>query len=328
MLKAVILFVIGLAFLIKGGDWFVDGATGIARRFRVPELLTGATIVSIGTTLPEVMVSATSAAKGFGEIAYGNAIGSVICNTALIAAVTIAVKPACVDKKSLKTPVLFFFGAAAFYAFTAYFLGEFSRVSGIILLSVFVIYMILTVTQALRTKTPDLQENSGTDTADKEKLQGSLLKDIILLIVGAALIAVGADFIVDNGTVIAKGMGVPDSVIALTFVALGTSLPELVTAVTSLAKGHGALSLGNIVGANLFNLVLVSGVSSAISPFAVPASNTFMGYNTSLIVEIPLMLFVMAFLTVPALIRGKLSRSQGVILLAVYAAFCVFQFAV
>ena len=116
MLIPVLLFIVGLLCLIKGGDWFVDGATGIARRFKVPELLIGATVVSIGTTLPEVMVSTTSAMTGHGEIAYGNAIGSVICNAALIAAITIAVRPGKVDPKSLRVPVLFFFVAAALYA--------------------------------------------------------------------------------------------------------------------------------------------------------------------------------------------------------------------
>ena len=120
MLIPVLLFIVGLLCLIKGGDWFVDGATGLARRFHVPELLIGATVVSIGTTLPEVMVSTTSALTGHGEIAYGNAIGSVICNASLIAAITIAVKPGKVDPKSLRTPVLFFFAAAAFYAGVAY----------------------------------------------------------------------------------------------------------------------------------------------------------------------------------------------------------------
>ncbi|MDE6281226.1 MAG: sodium:calcium antiporter, partial [Oscillospiraceae bacterium] len=123
-----------------------------------------------------------------------------------------------------------------------------------------------------------------------------------------------------------QALGVPESVIALTFVALGTSLPELVTAITSLAKGHGALSLGNVIGANLFNLVLVSGVSVALAPFPVPKSSTIAGYNASLVMDIPVMLFVMAFLTLPALARGKLRRFQGVVLLAVYAAFCIIQF--
>ena len=134
MLIPVLLFIVGLLCLIKGGDWFVDGATGIARRFHVPELLIGATVVSIGTTLPEVMVSTTSALTGHGEIAYGNAIGSVICNASLIAAITIAVKPGKVDPKSLRTPVLFFFVAAAFYAGVAYTTGSFTRPVGIILL--------------------------------------------------------------------------------------------------------------------------------------------------------------------------------------------------
>ena len=123
MVVPVLLFAVGLVFLIKGGDWFVDGATGIARRFGLPELLIGATVVSIGTTLPEVMVSTTSALSGHGEIAYGNAIGSVICNTALIAAITVAVKPGRVDPKSLCLPVAFFFTAAAIYAGVAYTTG-------------------------------------------------------------------------------------------------------------------------------------------------------------------------------------------------------------
>ena len=127
MVLPVIYFIIGLILLIKGGDWFVDGATGIAHRFHVPELLIGATVVSIGTTLPEVMVSATSAVGGHGEIAYGNAIGSIICNVCLIAALTIAIRPSATDKKTLKLPVFFFFLAAAFYSATAYISGHFSR---------------------------------------------------------------------------------------------------------------------------------------------------------------------------------------------------------
>ncbi len=149
---------------------------------------------------------------------------------------------------------------------------------------------------------------------------------MLFLIVGAALIAVGADLLVDNGTKIATALGVPDTVIALTFVALGTSLPELVTAITALMKGHGALSLGNIIGANLFNLVLVSGMAITVNPFDVPAGQTVGGINASLVIDIPVMLAVMLLMTVPALIKGKLSRWQGISLLAIYAAFCSVQF--
>ena len=326
MVLAVFLFAVGLVLLIKGGDWFVDGATGIAHRFHVPEILIGATVVSIGTTLPEVMVSATSAVSGHGEIAYGNAIGSIICNTALIAAIVIAVRPSDVDKKALRTPVIFFFCAAALYLVAAYVFGAFSRVIGLLMLLIFVLYTVLTVRQALTA--PKLPEQPSEEQPDEPEEEKPLWKDLLLLVIGAALIAVGANLLVDNGTIIASALGVPESVIALTFVALGTSLPELVTAVTSLIKGHGALSLGNIIGANLFNLVLVSGVSVTLSPFAVPASKLIGGMNASLILDIPVMLCVMLLLTVPAMIRGKLRRWQGVTLLAIYAAFCGVQFLV
>ena len=323
MAVAVVLFIVGLALLIKCGDWFVDGATGIAHKFHLPDLLIGATVVSIGTTLPEVMVSATSAVSGHGEIAYGNAIGSIICNTTLIAAITIAVRPQKVNKDTLKTPVLFFFISAIFYAAVAYIGGEFTRIEGLIFLAIFIVYMVVTVRQmGSAPAEPDAEgDDEGDGTEDM-----TMVKALVLLVVGAAGIAIGANLLVDNGTIIATGLGVPESVIALTFVALGTSLPELVTAITSLAKGHGSLSLGNVIGANLFNIVLVNGVSVTLSPFEVPSSKTIMGMNSSLIVDIPLMLFVMAFLTIPALIRGKLSRVQGIVLLCIYAVFCVYQF--
>lgn len=147
MLVPILLFAVGLVCLIKGGDWFVDGSVGIARRFHIPELLIGATIVSIGTTLPEVMVSATSALSGHGEIAYGNAIGSVICNTALIAAITIAARPGPVDPKTLRLPVAFFFAAAAVYCVTAYAVGYFSRPVGVLLLALFAAYIIVSTLQ-------------------------------------------------------------------------------------------------------------------------------------------------------------------------------------
>ena len=317
MLVPVLLFAVGLLCLIKGGVWCVDGATGLARRFHLPELLIGPTVVSIGTTLPEVMVSTTSALTGHGEIAYGNAIGSVICNAALIAAVTIAVRPGPVDRAALRTPVLFFFAAAALYALVAYTSGQFTRPVGLTLLAMFAVYMAVTVLQMRRGAVP---------AAGEEAAAGSVGRDLGLLAVGAALIALGADLLVDNGTLIAQALGVPESVIALTFVALGTSLPELVTAITSLVKGHGALSLGNVIGANLFNLVLVSGVSVTLAPFSIPQAAVIAGHNASLVLDLPVMLLVMLLLTVPALVRGKLSRVQGLALLAVYGAFCAVQF--
>ena len=323
MIKPILLFIVGLVCLIKGGDWFVDGASAMARKFHLPELLIGATVVSIGTTLPEVMVSTMSALSGHGEIAYGNAIGSVICNTALIAAITIAVKPGPADPKTLRIPVAFFYIAEAIYCVAAYAMGRFTRTMGLIMLAVFAAYMVVNV-RSMKSGAAAAQSDDKEDEPSEEDVP--MPKILLLLVLGAALIAVGANLLVENGTLIAQALGVPESVIALTFVALGTSLPELVTAITSLAKGHGALSLGNVIGANVFNLVLVSGVSVTLAPFVVPQSAVFMGHNSSLVLEIPVMLLVMSILTIPTLLRGKLTRAQGILLLLIYAVFCGIQF--
>lgn len=317
----VALFIFGLLLLIKGGDWFVDGACGIARKFHVPEIIIGATVVSIGTTLPEVMVSATGALKGSGSIAYGNAVGSVICNTTLIAAISMAIKPGSTDKKSLSLPVTFFFCTAAVYLGSAYFFGSFSRITGAILLGIFVAYIVINLYNAKKAPKEELCKTI-------EDTDGTTAKFLALLVIGAAAIALGARLLVDNGTIIAETMGVPQSVIALTFVALGTSLPELVTAITALAKGHSDLSLGNIIGANLFNLALVTGVSALLAPFNIPGESMLFEIKSSLVFDLPLMVLVMALMTLPTLKSGKTYRAIGIILLIIYAVFCGMQFTV
>ncbi len=379
MLVSVLLFAVGLVLLIKGGDWFVDGATGIAKRFNLPDIVVGATVVSIGTTLPEVMVSTTGALSGSGAMAYGNAIGSIICNTALIAAISITCNPGPVNVKSMKTPAIFFFMSAALYCFAAYALGEFPQWMGFVMLGIFVVYMLLTVRSGL--KNPEVVDDEGEEEASGMPWSGliivgavaalvalsgmffeqtpvwfaavmaavvvayllfgskltigkngeadrNLLMELVLLVIGAAIIAVGADLLVDHGQVIAIGLGVPETVVALLFVALGTSLPELVTTITSLRKGRASLGVGNVIGANIFNLVLVSGVAVSLAPFAVPAENLLLntGLNLSLVLDMPVMLGVMSLMIFPALLHKKLSRWQGLVLLGIYVAFCVCQF--
>ena len=320
---SVLLFAVGLVLLIKGGDWFVDGATGIAKRFNLPDIVVGATVVSIGTTLPEVMVSTTGALAGSGAMAYGNAIGSIICNTALIAAISITCNPGPVNVKSMKTPVIFFFCSAALYCLASYVLGEFPRWMGFVMLGIFVVYTVLTVRNGL--KNPDAVEEEEEEAGKKER---KLWQELLMLVAGAAVIAVGADLLVEHGQIIALGLGVPETVVALLFVALGTSLPELVTTITSLRSGHASLGVGNVIGANVFNLVLVSGVAVSLAPFKVPCENFLLdtGLNMSLVFEIPVMLGVMCLMTIPALLTKKLGRWQGILLLCIYAAFCVCQF--
>ena len=375
MLMSVLLFAVGLVLLIKGGDWFVDGATGIAKRFNLPDIVVGATVVSIGTTLPEVMVSTTGALQGSGAMAYGNAIGSIICNTALIAAISITCNPGPVNVKSMKTPVIFFFCSAALYCLASYVLGEFPRWMGFVMLGIFVVYTVLTVRNGLKNPDSAAEEEEEEDAGDAKglwkevcllavcaaviavlsnlvtgllmflafavytfvKYRGmkkaagegkQLWEELLMLVIGAAVIAVGADFLVEHGQVIALGLGVPATVVALLFVALGTSLPELVTTITSLKKGRASLGVGNVIGANVFNLVLVSGVAVSLAPFQVPCENFLLdtGLNMSLVFEIPVMLGVMCLMTIPALLRKKLSRWQGIALLGIYAAFVVCQF--
>ena len=309
--------------LIKGGDRFVDGSVAIAHRFNLPELLIGATVVSIGTTLPEVMVSCQAAMQGNAGISYGNAIGSIICNVSLIAAITIAISPGPVNTKSLKIPAGFFTVAAIIYLVFALTTGRFERWQGFLLLSIFVIYMIVST---LHMKNHPEEAEPAEEDEEGDSKDTPLYKDLLLLVVGAVVIAIGANLLVNNGTLIAKWLGVPDSVIGLTMIALGTSLPELITAITSLIKGHGALSVGNIIGANLFNLVLVSGAAIAISPFSLPSEKTIMGINSSFVVDLPVMVLVMALLCIPAFINKKLSRWQGILLLCIYAAFTAYQF--
>ena len=375
MLMSVLLFAVGLVLLIKGGDWFVDGATGIAKRFNLPDIVVGATVVSIGTTLPEVMVSTTGALAGSGAMAYGNAIGSIICNTALIAAISITVNPGPVNVKSMKTPAIFFFCSAALYCIASYMLGEFPRWMGFVMLGIFVCYMVLTVRNGMKNPDSVEEEEEEEESGDLKGLwkelallvacaavicvlsslvtgllmlavfavytfvkyrsfkkaagEGKALwEELLMLVAGAAVIAVGADFLVEHGQVIAIGLGVPETVVALLFVALGTSLPELVTTITSLKKGRASLGVGNVIGANVFNLVLVSGVAVSLAPFEVPCENLLLntGLNMSLVVEIPVMLGVMSLMIFPAMLGKKLSRWQGIVLLGVYVAFCVCQF--
>ncbi len=324
MFLSVVLFAVGLLLLIKGGDWFVDGAVGLARRFHLPDIIVGATVVSIGTTLPEVMVSTTGALAGSGAMAYGNAIGSIICNTALIAAISITCKPSPVNVRTMKTPAVFFFAASALYCFAAYGLGTFPRWMGFAMLAMFAVYMVVTVRSGLRHPDEADDEAENGDTPRVRRLR----EEIALLILGAAVIALGANLLVEHGQVIALGLGVPETVVALLFVALGTSLPELITTITSLRKGCASLGVGNVIGANVFNLVLVSGVAVSLAPFDVPVENTLLdtGLNLSLVFDIPVMLCVMGLMILPALLSKKLRRWQGITLLCIYAAFCVLQF--
>lgn len=320
-----LLIIIGFILLIKASSFFVDASVNIAKILKISEIIIGATIVSIGTTLPETMVSVTSALKGHGDISFGNALGSIICNTSLIAATSLVFKPGLVNKKSLKLPILFFFSSFLVYSLFAYIFNGFDRVRGIILVSIFIIYA-LCIIKSSRSEGEKIEvDKKNNDENEKFKYNG-IVKSILVIILSAIIIAFASNLLVDNGTIIARKFGVPESVIGLTLIALGTSLPEFSTAITSIIKGHNDLSIGNIIGANFFNVVTVSGLAAVVGPFKVPSDKLINGINATLVVDIPLAVLVMLILCIPTVIKGKTYRLQGIILYLLYVTFLIYQF--
>lgn len=311
MVQAILLFVAGLVLICLGGDRLVDAAVAIAKKLGIPQIVVGATIVSLGTTLPEILVSTTAAFDGSAAIAAGNAFGSIICNTALIAGLTQTIRPANkVETSALRWRSAFFFAVLIAMNIYGFLFGVYNRPSGIVLLLLFAVYAYLNIKRSA---------SEGEDEKEAENTDGiSVPKQLLILVVCAALLYAGANLLVDNGIIIAESLGVPERVIAVTFIALGTSLPELVTSVVSLIKGYGNVGLGNIIGANLLNMLLVIGIPAAIAGIPLEKS--------TVAVDMPLALFVMAVLILPILVRKKSSRVQGIVLLGTYAAYCILSF--
>jgi len=312
MVKAVILFVLGLVLICLGGDRLVDAAVAIARKLGIPQIVVWATIVSLGTTLPEILVSTTAAFDGSAAIAAGNAFGSIICNTALIAGLTQTIRPAKpVEYASLSWRAAFFFIVLIGMNVWGYVTGFFNRGVGVLLLLLFVVYAYLNVIRASA-------EGGSEENGKGEEGEVSILQQLFILVLCAACLFLGANLLVDNGILIAQAVGVPERVIAVTFIALGTSLPELMTSVMSLVKGYGNVGLGNVIGANLLNLLLVIGIPSAVAGIPLESSTITM--------DMPLACLVMLVLVVPILIRKRSSRLQGMALLGIYAVYCITSF--
>lgn len=307
----VILFIVGLVLIMLGGDKFVDASVDISEHFGIPHVVVGATIVSLGTTLPEVLVSTTAAFQGKGDMSIGNAFGSIVCNTLLIAGVSQFFRPTTGVKKSdINWRFILFIASYVFTAGAAYLTGGMNRLVGIVLLVGFCLYAYLSVKLGSG-------EDSEDDTDDEKE---SIGKAIITMIVCAFLLFVGARLLVDCGTIIATKLGVPAGVIAVTFVALGTSLPELVTAISALLKGYSDVSLGNIIGANTLNLLSVIGIPATIQGISL-TDNAFY-------LAAPFGLGAMLLLILPFYKEGRGYRWQGFLLLASYVIYTVLSFTI
>lgn len=306
-----LLFGIGLLCIIKGGDWFVDAASWIAEVSGIPQFIIGATIVSLATTLPEVLVSVMAAASGSVDMATGNAIGSVTANTGMILGISIVAMPVAIESRKYLPKTIIFIGSIILL-WVLSLSGELSMVGAFIMLAVFLIFIGENIHEAKK------DMGSGkSETVQKDKK--TVVKNIALFIIGAAGIVIGSRLLVDNGTIIAKDiLGIPERVVSLTMVAIGTSLPELVTTITAIAKKQSALSVGNIVGANIIDMILILPLCSFVMGGSLPVA------WSTLWVDLPVSLVVAVICLVPALIKGKLMRWQGILSLLVYAGYVVY----
>ena len=304
----VLLFLLGLVLVIKGGDFFVDAATWIAEVSGIPKFLIGATIVSLATTLPELLVSLMASASGSIGIAVGNAVGSVTANVGLIMGISVVCLASAVDRRQQAFKFIMMAAAIALlYAFSAG--GSLSIPASLVMLAMFLAYMAESVMGARSAMRADTGENKPARDRRTELING------VKFALGVAGIVIGARLMVDYGTALARLLGVPESIIGATLVAIGTSLPELVTTITALVKKQASLSIGNIVGANIIDLTLILPLCSVVSGKALP----ILRQNTLL--DMPFCLALCLLAVLPPLITRRFHRAQGLAMLGVYAVY-------
>lgn len=302
-----VLLVIGFVLLMKGADWFVEGASKIADKFGIPQLVIGLTIVAMGTSLPEAAVSITSALKGSAGITIGNVVGSNILNILVILGLTAVIRAISVQKSTVKYEIPFTIFVTVLLAVLGLIDNEISRLEGVVLWAFMILYLLYLLKMS---KNGEAQEEASGD--DKK---GSVLKMILMVVIGAVMIVFGSDVTVDAATELALIFGMSDRVIGLTIVAFGTSLPELVTSVTAALKGKADIAVGNIVGSNIFNILFVVGTSAIITPVV---------YGQGFLVDSIAAVAAAVLLFVCVLRRKKLGRLSGVVMLAGYAAYFVY----
>ena len=316
MIGNIILIIIGFALLIKGADLLVLGASKIAKKFNIPEIVIGLTVVAIGTSLPELVVSTTSALTGHSDIALGNVVGSNLANLFLILGACSIIKPLKFKKETIfienpfviiVTGLLFFFGLNDGGT-------EITRIEGGILLLLCVIFILYNVIMAKRGQVQEEEDEIQQDSEEPSKID--TYKSILFIVLGILALKYGGDLVVDNAVAIAQAAGISEKLISLTIVAISTSLPELITSVTATIKGETDMAIGNIVGSQIFNILLILGTSSILSPIAYSAS-----YNKD-------MVLLLAGTTVFALFpfigeKHKMTRENGILFTIVYIVYMI-----
>lgn len=318
IILSIVKLVIGFLLLVKGADSFVDGASSIAKKLRIPAFVIGLTIVAFGTSAPELAVSLTAALKGSNDIAIGNVVGSNIFNTLVVLGASAAITPIVVEKGMIKKDY-------PLSIFAAVLLGvlsldrilfkapamTISRVDGVVLLVAFAFFMYTTVREGLKERAASMQQSEEGN----EIPQMSIGKGLFLLVLGLAGIVLGGDSTVEGAKEIARAFGWSEALIGLTIVAFGTSLPELVTSVIAARKGESDIAVGNVIGSNIFNIFFILGTSATILPMNV--SDTYL-YDIAMLVA------VMVLTYLPIAKTKKVSRGMGIVMVAVYLAYTVY----
>ena len=305
-----VLLVIGFVFLVKGADFFVEGSSSVAKRFNVPSLIIGLTIVAMGTSLPETAVSVTASLVDNNALAVSNAVGSNIFNLMVVIGFCAVMTPVAVDKQTLKRDFPFSVLCAVLLLALGFIGMELGHVDGAILLVLFAVYIIVLVRIALKHK------NSGVAVEEEGEIKLlSMSRSLIYIVLGGASIAVGGDMVVDSASRIAIDFGMSQTLVGLTIVSIGTSLPELVTSIVAARKNEVDMALGNAIGSNVFNILVVLGIAASISPVTFIMENI---YDICVLVAFSLIVWVMAWT------KRKLEKKEGFIMILLYVGYLAY----
>ena len=310
MLISILLIALGFLLLIKGADFLVDGASDIAKKFHIPQIIIGLTIVSIGTSMPELFVSITSSLEGYSDMALGNVIGSNLCNLLLILGLSALIMPVKFQRETrlIEIPLSLIF-TIVFTIICNTNLGI-TKKEAVFLIVLFIMFILYTIFMAVKGEKFDKAGEGAVEKNDNV----SAIKSIVNIVIGIIALKVGGDFTVDNAVIVAQALNINEKVISLTILAIGTSLPELVTSVTAAIKGNSDIAIGNIIGSNIFNMLLIVGVSALINPIIYNVS-----YNMDMIILFWGTLLLALFSIIPP--KNKMNRSNGAVYLSLYLLY-------
>ncbi len=314
MVLSIFLIIVGFALLIKGADFLVEGSSSVAKKFHIPEIIIGLTIVSIGTSMPELFVSSTSTVNGSSDMAIGNIIGSNLCNLLLILGLSAIIKPVKFQKETRLIEIPISLVITIIFMVFCNSSGTISRKEAIILIVLFAIFIVYTIIMGKKGKEFDKENTIIEIQTETQRI--SMVKSILFILLGIIGLKIGGDLTVENATSIARMFNISEKIISLTILAVGTSLPELVTSVTAAIKGNSDIAIGNIIGSNIFNTLLIIGVSALISPLIYNFT-----YNIQMGILILAMLVLALFPIIPP--KNKMSRFNGIIYLAMYIVYII-----